>query len=100
MITHSVFFILKHDEGSIDEAAFLKKAMELRSISTVRNFQCARQISLKNKYKLGLIMQFEDQAGYDFYSEHPDHKNFVENVWLREVEDFLEIDYEEWRATG
>ena len=66
MITHSVFFILKHDEGSIDEAAFLKKAMELRSISTVRNFQCARQISLKNKYKLGLIMQFEDQAGMTF----------------------------------
>jgi hypothetical protein len=98
MITHSVFFILKHAESSIEEAAFLKKAMQLRSISTVRNFQCARQTSLKNKYKLALIMQFEDQTGYDFYSEHPDHKNFVENVWLREVDEFLELDYEEWSA--
>lgn len=100
MITHSVFFILKHDEGSIEEAAFLKQAMELTSISTVLNFQCARQVSPKNKYKLALIMQFEDQAGYDYYNNHPDHRRFVENIWLPQVEDFLELDYEEWRAAG
>jgi quinol monooxygenase YgiN len=93
MITHSVYFNLKHSKDSAEEAAFLKKAIELNSISSVRHFKCVREVSPKNEYKFGLIMQFEDQTSYDFYNEHPDHKNFVENVWIPEVEDFIEIDY-------
>jgi quinol monooxygenase YgiN len=93
MITHSVFFKLKHPEGSEQERRFLKKAMALRSISGVRNFECVREVSQNNGYTLGLTMQFEDRASYDFYTEHPDHNRFVETIWIPEVENFIEIDY-------
>ena len=96
MITHSVFFNLKHSEGSVEEAAFFKKAAALRSIKSVRNFKCVREVSPKNEFKLGLVMEFEDEAGYSFYSEHPDHTAFVEAVWIPEVSDFIEIDYVDW----
>ena len=93
MITHTVYFNLKHAKGSAEEAAFLEKGLELGSISSVKNFRYVREVSPKNNYDFGFIMQFEDQAGYDFYNEHPDHVDFVENVWKPEVVDFVEIDY-------
>lgn len=93
MITHSVFFNLKWPTGSREEAAFLEKATELSSIATVRNFKCVREISPKNKFAFGLTMQFDDRSGYDFYNESPDHKDFVEKVWMPEVKDYIEIDY-------
>lgn len=94
MITHSVYFRLKHAEGSPEERTFLEKAEALKSISTVRNFQCVREISPKNNFRLGLTMQFEDREAYRHYNDHPDHRAFVEQVWIPEVAEFLEIDYE------
>jgi hypothetical protein len=38
-------------------------------------------------------MEFASQAAYDGYNAHPDHVRFVEERWLKEVADFLEIDY-------
>ena len=38
-------------------------------------------------------MEFADQAAYEAYNQHPDHVRFVQDRWLNEVEDFLEIDY-------
>ena len=38
-------------------------------------------------------MEFRDQAAYDAYSSHPDHNRFVQERWLPEVREFLEIDY-------
>lgn len=93
MITHSVFFRLKHAEGSAEEKAFIEKAMTLSKISTVRNFQFVHEISPKNNFRFGLIMQFEDQSGYTHYNEHPDHTAFVEQVWIPQVAEFIEIDY-------
>jgi len=39
-------------------------------------------------------MEFADRAAYESYNEHPDHVRFVQERWLPEVADFLEIDYE------
>jgi hypothetical protein len=39
-------------------------------------------------------MDFADQAAYDGYNAHPRHVAFVRDRWDREVETFLEIDYE------
>jgi len=39
-------------------------------------------------------MDFSSQPAYDQYNQHPDHIAFVQNVWLKEVKDFMEIDYE------
>ena len=38
-------------------------------------------------------MYFDDQSAYDSYNSHPDHRAFVNDVWLPNVADFLELDY-------
>ncbi|QLE03056.1 Dabb family protein [Galbibacter sp. BG1] len=93
MITHSVFFKLKHPKGSEAEKAFIEKATALQSIPTVKNMKAVKEIGKKNDFDWGLTMQFETQEDYDTYNNHPDHVNFVENVWKKEVVDFMEIDY-------
>lgn len=93
MIRHSVIFKLKHQKGSTQEALFLEKAKQLASIPGVEKFECLRQISPKNKFDFGLSMEFANDALYKQYNNHPDHVYFVQQCWLNEVEDFLEIDY-------
>jgi hypothetical protein len=39
-------------------------------------------------------MEFPDRAAYEGYNAHPDHVRFVQERWLVEVSDFLEVDYE------
>ncbi|MGV1793930.1 Dabb family protein [Rhizobium sp. A37_96] len=93
MIRHTVAFRLKHEAGSIEEAGFLKDALVLREIASVRKFEQLRQTSPKNDFTFGFSMEFDDQAGYDAYNAHPDHVAFVRDRWMPEVESFLEIDY-------
>lgn len=93
MITHTVYFKLKHDKGSEEEQLFIRKALDLGGISTVHNLRCVKEVSPKNNFDYGLIMQFDDQAAYDTYNNHPDHQAFVENVWKKEVLEFMEVDY-------
>ena len=93
MITHSVFFKLKHEKGSEAEAAFLAKAGKLADIPGVENFRALKETSPKNDFDFGLAMEFKDHAAYDGYNNHPDHVAFVQDVWLKEVADFQEIDH-------
>jgi hypothetical protein len=39
-------------------------------------------------------MEFATYLVYENYNHHPNHTSFVQNYWLKMVEDFLEIDYE------
>jgi hypothetical protein len=39
-------------------------------------------------------MEFADKKAYEAYDNHSKHVNFVQDRWNREVETFLEIDYE------
>ena len=93
MIRHTVVFALKHEQGSPQEAAFLRDAKVLTEIPGVEKFEQLRQVSQKNDYAFGFSMEFKDQAAYDAYNVHPKHVKFVEERWKREVERFLEIDY-------
>ena len=93
MIRHTVAFRLKHPQGSPEESDFLKAACALSAIDGVDNFECLRQVSSKNDFTYGLSMEFDSQAEYDYYNQHPEHTKFVAERWLKEVEDFLEIDY-------
>jgi len=93
MIIHTVAFKLKHLPDSEAEGIFLEKARVLAAIEGVSNFGVYRQVSEKNPYDFNLAMEFTDQAAYDFYNQHPNHQDFVQNVWLPEVEDFLEADF-------
>ena len=94
MIRHTVVFNLKHAHGSLQEKAFLRDALVLTEIPGVEKFEQLKQVSKKNDYRFGFSMEFSDQKAYDAYDKHPKHVNFVQDRWNREVEKFLEIDYE------
>lgn len=94
MIRHTVAFRLKHPRGSKEEKAFLGHALLLKKIPGVEKFEQLRQVSRKNDYTFGFSMEFADAAAYRSYDEHPEHAAFVRDWWMKEVEAFLEIDYE------
>jgi hypothetical protein len=92
-IRHTVVFSLRHPAASQEEADFLAAAERLAGIPGVEAFEVLREVSPKNGYSFGISMEFADGAAYAAYNEHPDHVRFVEQRWLPEVSDFLEIDY-------
>jgi hypothetical protein len=94
MIRHTVVFRLKHQQGSAKEKAFLAAADVLAGIPGVKKFERLRQVSKKNDFAFGFSMEFSDQAAYQGYNDHPEHVRFVNERWMPEVEEFLEIDYE------
>jgi hypothetical protein len=93
-IRHTVVFTPKHAAGSAEEADFLATAAGLAAIPGVEAFEILRETSPKNGYRFGISMEFAGAEAYTAYNEHPDHARFVQERWLPEVADFLEIDYE------
>jgi Stress responsive A/B Barrel Domain len=93
-IRHTVVFTLSHPEGSPAEADFLAAAGALAAIPGVAAFELLRETSPKNGYRFGISMEFAGPEAYAAYNEHPDHVTFVNERWLSEVADFLEVDYE------
>jgi len=83
-----------HPAGSPAEADLLAAAARLAQLPGVEEFELLRETSPKNAYRFGISMEFADGAAYARYNEHPDHVRFVQERWLVEVADFLEIDYE------
>ncbi|HLO59008.1 MAG TPA: Dabb family protein [Bacteroidales bacterium] len=92
-IRHTVVFTLKHEKDSPEEADFINDIKNLAAIPGVEKFEFMKQISKKNNYDYGLSMEFADQKAYDAYNQHPDHVAFVQNRWLKEVKEFMEIDF-------
>ena len=92
-IRHTVSFRLRHPAGSEGERDFFDAAGKLAEIPGVEAFDILAEVSPKNEYRYGISMEFADAAAYTAYNEHPDHVRFVEERWLNEVEEFLEIDY-------
>lgn len=93
-IQHMVLFDLNHEKGSGMAEKFLKDGQTILSnLPVVQNFQVLNQVSLKNDFTYGFSMIFAGQSAYTTYNNHPDHQNFVENRWKKEVTRFLEIDF-------
>ena len=92
-IRHTVAFALVHPEGSAGERDFLDAAERLANVPGVEKFELLSEVSPKNGYRFGISMEFADRAAYARYNEHPDHIRFVEERWLSEVSEFLELDY-------
>lgn len=93
MIYHSVFLQFKSDLSQEQRDTFFVEAKKLAQIPGVQNLQCLQETSPKNRFEYGLIMQFESDAVYQAYTQHPDHVRFVEQVWIPAVASFQEIDY-------
>lgn len=95
MIRHTVVFRLRHPEGSDAEADFLRTASErLGSIPGVERFEVLRQTGQMSAWRFSLSMEFADTDVYTTYNEHPAHQSFVQDRWIPEVEEFLELDFE------
>jgi|SRR6476620_7537293 Stress responsive A/B Barrel Domain len=92
-VRHTVAFTLVHQEGSAEERDFLDAAERLADIPGVEAFELLAEVSPKNGYRFGISMEFADGAAYDRYNEHPDHIRFVQQRWVSEVSEFIEIDY-------
>ena len=93
-IQHMVIFNLPYKEGSSKAVKFLNDGNRiLTGIPVVRDFQVFLQVSSKNDFQYGFSMVFTNQDDYDTYNMHPDHVAFVEERWMKEVTDFLEIDF-------
>jgi len=92
-IRHTVAFTLVHDDGSAEEADFLEAAELLAAIPGVEAFELLAEVSPKNGYRFGISMEFASRSAYDRYNDHPDHTRFVQQRWLPEVSEFLELDY-------
>jgi len=89
-IRHTVVFTLR---DPADAQGFLAAAQRLAVIPGVEAFEILDEVSPKNGYRYGISMEFAGQDAYDAYNAHPDHVRFVQERWLPEVEDFLELDY-------
>ncbi|MCP9770512.1 Dabb family protein [Lacihabitans sp. LS3-19] len=94
MIRHSVILKLKADISSEAKKAYFDAVDKLAEIPYVKKFEVLKQTSTKNKFEYGISMEFDTQEQYDAYTNHPQHVAFVQNFWIPNVEDFLEIDYE------
>ena len=92
-IRHTVSFRLRHPAGSDAERDFLEAAGRLGQIPGVEAFDILAEVSPKNEFRFGISMEFADADAYEAYNLHPDHVRFVEERWMTEVEDFLEIDF-------
>ena len=91
-----VIFNLSYPEGSADAGKFLADGTRiLTGIPVVRNFQAFKQVGVKNDYQYGFSMVFSTREDYTTYNNHPDHVAFVQDRWLKEVTDFLEIDFQQ-----
>jgi hypothetical protein len=94
MIRHTVVFKLIHPKDSPEEKVFLDAIKKLSAIPGVQKFELLKQTSKKNNYDYGLSMEFGSPKAYKDYNQHPDHIAFVQTYWIKEVRDFLEIDFE------
>ena len=92
-IRHTVAFTLAHPPGSDGERDFLEAAEQLAAIPGVEAFEVLAEVSPKNDFRFGISMEFANRAAYEGYNAHPDHVRFVQERWLSEVSDFLEIDF-------
>ena len=98
-IRHTVAFTLVHPRGSEEEQDFLAAAAALENVPGVEAFELLAEVSPKNDYRFGIAMEFADRQAYERYNNDPAHVQFVQERWLSEVSDFLELDYAE-RSTS
>ncbi len=98
MIRHTVVFKLKPLKDSSALKYFFDAVSKLASIPGVENFECLKQTSKKNDFEFGISMEFANKQLYDEYNIHPLHVAFIREYWLKYVDRFLEIDYEQLKS--
>ena len=80
-------------KGRLGSATSSRPLERLATVPGVEAFELLAEVSPKNGYRFGISMEFADPSAYERYNEHPDHVRFVQERWLSEVSEFLELDY-------
>ena len=93
-IKHMVIFNLKDNSPSHADKFFEDSRKILSNIPGVADFEIFKQVSKKNDYQYGFSMFFANEDAYKAYNEHVDHIEYVKNIWLKDVETFMEIDFQ------
>jgi len=92
-IRHMVVFKLMHSKGSEEERKFLNDSVDiLGTIPYASKFMVCREVSQKNGFDYGFSFDFMTQEDYEKYNADPRHINYVQERWLKEVTDFMEVD--------
>ncbi len=94
MVKHSVIFTFKQGVDKDSQQSFLDASAKLSQIPGVKNLEVLKQTSSKNSYDYGILMEFDDNETYQSYNNHPQHQQFIEQYWLKYVDEFMEIDFE------
>jgi len=88
---HTVIFRLN---DGVDEEWFLDQARTLADLPGVQDFEVLEQVSTKTEqFRFALSMWFDDAAGHAAYDANPSHIDYVQNIWLPNVAEFVELDY-------
>lgn len=79
MLVHVVIWKYKHETIEAERVEHRKKLEALKDvIPELKSLQVGSDIlSLDRSYDTGLVATFEDQAGLDAYTEHPQHQEVV-----------------------
>jgi hypothetical protein len=81
---HTVLFWLKEGSGEAERARLIEECKTyLAAVSTVRYIAVgppagtAREV-VDNSYDVGLVVHFDDTAGYEVYEDAPSHLEFID----------------------
>ena len=82
---HAVFFTFKEGTPPNEMDALVKDSIEqLSKIPSVRKIdsgprdtQAVRGVNVTD-FDIGLVVYFDDKAGYDLYEDHPIHVDYVQ----------------------
>lgn len=91
-IRHAGLLKFKSTITEEEKQAFFIALKDLEQIEGVQKMEISKQISTKNPFEYGFSMEFANESIYKAYNIHPQHDAFVQNYWLKYVEDFMEID--------
>ena len=93
-IRHMLAFRLKYPKDSAEAKQFIADSKEiLGAIPAASRFEVFYEVSPKNSFDYGFSFDFATPADYEAYNNNPAHVRYVQERWLKEVEDFMEIDF-------
>lgn len=96
-IRHLVMFNFKDGKSSYEKDKFLQDSKSiLTSIEGVEKFEILKQINPDIGYPFGFSMEFKNQEVYELYKKSPIHIDYVEQLWQKNIDSFLGMDFENY----
>jgi hypothetical protein len=93
-IHHTVFFCFNDSISSADQQVFFNELKKLSTIPVVIDFKIVVETGAKNSFTHGATMMFKNKEDYNSYNTNPMHVKFVQEVWKKNIKEFMEIDFQ------